>query len=114
MTELHTPRLSGAAPTTATPDVPAAPRGPGDGRPWRYTGRRLRSTAKHLGLIVLTLLMLYPVLWMVVSSLRPNNEIFRRPGLILDSLQTSNYTDGWHALADPFGHYMLNSALVVL
>ena len=29
--------------------------------------------------------MLYPVIWMVVSSLRPNDEIFRDPGLIPDS-----------------------------
>ena len=25
-----------------------------------------------------------------------------------------NYTDGWSALTHPFGHYMLNSAIVVI
>jgi multiple sugar transport system permease protein len=77
-------------------------------------GRLLRTGAKHLGLILLALVMLYPVLWMVVSSLRPNQEIFRQPGLVLDSLQTENYVEGWNALAAPFGHYLANSAIVVL
>jgi pectin-derived oligosaccharide transport system permease protein len=54
---------------------------------------------KHLGLSLLALLMLYPVLWMVVSSLRPNNEIFRQSGLILDSLRPENYSEGWGALS---------------
>jgi multiple sugar transport system permease protein len=58
--------------------------------------------------------MLYPVIWMVVSSLRPNNEIFRSPGIVLDGLQVSNYSDGWTALSAPFGHFMVNSAIVVL
>jgi multiple sugar transport system permease protein len=74
----------------------------------------VRTGAKHHGLILLALVMLYPVLWMVVSSLRPNDEIFRSPGLILDGAETANYSEGWNALAEPFGHYMLNSAIVVL
>jgi multiple sugar transport system permease protein len=83
-------------------------------RPPHSTRHLVRRTLKHVGLILLALIMLYPVLWMVVSSLRPSNEIFRRPGLILDSLQTQNYTDGWTALTSSFGHYLLNSAILVL
>jgi len=75
---------------------------------------RLRAAGKHLGLVVLAVVMLYPVLWMVVSSLRPNDEIFRSPGLVLDHLRVQNYADGWTALASPFGHYLVNSAIVVL
>ncbi len=74
----------------------------------------LHKGIRHIGLIALALLMLYPVLWMVVSSLRPNNEIFRNPGLVLDGLHTQNYVQGWDALASPFGHYMVNSSIVVL
>jgi len=76
--------------------------------------RRVRSAVKHLAMITLALIMLYPVLWMVVSSLRPNNEIFRSPGLVLRDLHLDNYTEGWNALAEPFGHYLINSAIVVL
>jgi multiple sugar transport system permease protein len=75
---------------------------------------KARSIAKHTGLILLTLVMLYPVIWMVVSSLRPGDEIFRSPGLIPDGLEFSNYTEGWNALSSPFGHYLINSAIVVL
>ncbi|GIE33645.1 sugar ABC transporter permease [Actinoplanes italicus] len=73
-----------------------------------------RSVAKHTGLILLTLVMLYPVIWMVASSLRPGEEIFRSPGLIPGSLEFSNYSEGWNALSSPFGHYLINSAIVVL
>ena len=76
--------------------------------------RRVRSVLKHLGLSALALIMLYPVLWMVTSSLRPNNEIFRSSGLVPDSIQIENYTLGWDALTAPFGHYMVNSSIVVL
>ncbi|WP_394555082.1 carbohydrate ABC transporter permease [Agromyces sp. MMS24-JH15] len=58
--------------------------------------------------------MLYPVIWMVVSSLRPSEEIFREPGIVLDSFEISNYADGWNALSYPFNVYLLNSALVVI
>nr|WP_240555821.1 carbohydrate ABC transporter permease [Plantibacter flavus] len=58
--------------------------------------------------------MLYPVLWMVASSLRPNGYIFDNPGLVLDTFEASNYTNGWNALAQPFGSYLANSAIVVV
>jgi multiple sugar transport system permease protein len=76
--------------------------------------RTLRSALRHLGLGLLALLMLYPVLWMVVSSLRPDAEIFRESGLLLDTLEVQNYSRGWDALTAPFGHFMINSAIVVL
>ncbi|WP_439656942.1 carbohydrate ABC transporter permease [Lentzea sp. HUAS TT2] len=78
------------------------------------TTERLTSLAKHTGLVLIGFVMLYPVLWMIVSSLRPGDEIFRSPGLILDSLQTENYTEGWNALTPSFGTYLLNSAILVL
>jgi pectin-derived oligosaccharide transport system permease protein len=69
---------------------------------------------KHLALIATAALMLYPVLWMVVSSLRPQDKIFTEPGLLLTEVRASNYADGWTALARPFSAYLLNSAIVVL
>jgi multiple sugar transport system permease protein len=74
----------------------------------------MASIVRHTLLIALALAMLYPVIWMVVSSLRPNDEIFRDPSIIPDSFQVSNYVDGWNALAYPFNVYMWNSALIVL
>ncbi|MEU4251573.1 carbohydrate ABC transporter permease [Amycolatopsis sp. NPDC026612] len=99
---------------TATPPATAVP--PRARQRARRPSARgvLRTAGKHLGLLLLAVLMLYPVLWMVVSSLRPNDEIFRSPGLVLDHLRVQNYADGWTALASPFGHYLVNSAIVVL
>jgi multiple sugar transport system permease protein len=65
-------------------------------------------------LILAAFAMLYPVLWMIVSSFRPTDEVFRQPGLELSGATLDNYVNGWTAYADPFGHYMINSALVVL
>ncbi|HEY7271963.1 MAG TPA: carbohydrate ABC transporter permease [Actinoplanes sp.] len=77
--------------------------------------RRLgRSVIKHLLLIAASLVMIYPVLWMLVSSFRPTDVIFREPGLWLNNLIITNYTEGWNALTSPFGHYMINSAIVVI
>ncbi|MFD4669061.1 carbohydrate ABC transporter permease [Lentzea sp. NPDC058450] len=73
-----------------------------------------RTLFKHAGLVVIGFVMLYPVLWMVASSLRPDDEIFRSPGLVLDGLRTENYTEGWNALTPSFGTYLVNSSVLVL
>ncbi|KOV90059.1 carbohydrate ABC transporter permease [Nocardia sp. NRRL S-836] len=77
-------------------------------------GRRLSTPVKHVALVLIGFVMLYPVLWMVVSSLRPDDVIFRSPGLVLDGLRTENYAEGWNALTPSFGTYLLNSAVLVL
>ncbi|MET4156885.1 multiple sugar transport system permease protein [Agromyces sp. PvR057] len=72
------------------------------------------SILRHAFLIVAAALMLYPVIWMVVSSFRPTDLIFREAGLVFDSFEISNYVDGWNALTYPFNVYLLNSGLVVI
>jgi multiple sugar transport system permease protein len=84
----------------------------GRGRPWTFR-RAARVSLRHLGLSLLTVVLLYPVLWMVVSSIRPDGEIFQRSGLVPDTFHVQNYTVGWSALSAPFGHYLVNSAVVV-
>ncbi|MGC4937672.1 carbohydrate ABC transporter permease [Kribbella sp. DT2] len=76
--------------------------------------RRVRPALTHLALAATALVMLYPVIWMVVSSLRPGNEIFRDPGILVRDLRIENYRIGWNALTEPFTRYLLNSAAVVL
>ena len=73
----------------------------------------MRSTLRHAALLLAVLLMLYPVIWMVVSSLRPGSEIFREPGILIHDLEIRNYTLGWNALGHPFSRYLLNSGTVV-
>ncbi|GAA2350984.1 carbohydrate ABC transporter permease [Saccharopolyspora halophila] len=90
-------------PTTDVPPVPAA-----------SARLRLRRIIKHLALIAAALVMLYPLLWMIASSFKPNALIFRDPSLIPTQLDLSNYPGGWVALAHPFSHYLLNSAIIVI
>ncbi|HEX8509609.1 MAG TPA: carbohydrate ABC transporter permease [Propionibacteriaceae bacterium] len=75
---------------------------------------RARSVIKHVLLIAASLLMIYPLLWMLVSSFRPTDLIFRTPGLWLNDLTLENYSGGWNALQNPFNHYLMNSAIVVI
>ncbi|MFI6835559.1 carbohydrate ABC transporter permease [Nonomuraea africana] len=74
--------------------------------------RRVSRGAKHLMLIGFGLVMLYPLLWMISSALKPEELIFREPGLIPSEVTFDNFTEGWTALAHPFGYYMWNSAVV--
>lgn len=83
-------------------------------RPRSHPARRVRSVLKHVVMIAVSLLMIYPLLWMLVSSLRPNAEIFRNPGLFPVSFNLENYVNGWTAQAYPFGHYLMNSTLLVI
>jgi multiple sugar transport system permease protein len=72
-----------------------------------------RRLAKHCVLVLAGFVMLYPLLWMVASSVKPNALIFRDPSLIPRELDLSNYSVGWQALAHPFTHYLLNSLVLV-
>ncbi|HYQ67798.1 carbohydrate ABC transporter permease [Actinophytocola sp.] len=74
---------------------------------------RLRRLTKHAVLVVAAFVMLYPLLWLVASSVKPDALIFRDPSLIPRELDLSNYSIGWHALAHPFTRYLLNSVVVV-
>lgn len=59
--------------------------------------------------------MIYPVLWMIISSFKPNNMIFSDPGLIPKALTIKNYISGWKGYAGTtFGKFFLNSLVLCL
>lgn len=81
------------------------------------------SIVKHVLVIAASVVMIYPLLWLVVSSLRPTEVIFRTPGLLaapgtdtpkllLFDFYVQNYIDGWTALSQPFSTYLVNSAII--
>lgn len=72
------------------------------------------SALKHTALIAVSLVMLYPLLWMIASSVRPNPEIFGNAGIFVDTFDFSHYPDGWNAFSQPFGTYLLNSFVIVI
>ncbi|MGC4153778.1 MAG: carbohydrate ABC transporter permease [Propionicimonas sp.] len=73
---------------------------------------RVISMVKHVVLILLSGVMIYPLLWLVVSSFKPNNEIFRDLSLWTANPTLENYTSGWNDLQFPFGVFMINSLIV--
>jgi multiple sugar transport system permease protein len=77
-------------------------------------GPQVRRVLKHVLLIAFGLVMLYPLLWMLASSFKPNDLIFRDTSLIPTEIDLTNYSEGWNALLHPFHHYLLNSAIIVL
>lgn len=67
-------------------------------------------TLTHLFIIALGLFMIYPILWMVASSFKPNNMIFSDPGLIPKAVTIENYITGWKGYAGvTFGRFFANS-----
>ncbi|WP_125612894.1 carbohydrate ABC transporter permease [Specibacter cremeus] len=112
--------------TTDIDSLPIDTTGTGQNRPTRKRPResrgtlafsrqaRVKSVVKHVILIVAALIMIYPLLWMVVSSLRPNDLIFQDPSILLKTMHVQNFSNGWNALSNPFYRYLLNSAIVVL
>jgi multiple sugar transport system permease protein len=58
--------------------------------------------------------MLYPLLWMVSSSFKPDNEIFSSTSLIPHHFSLASYQRGWLGLRVTFGRFFLNSLLIAV
>lgn len=69
---------------------------------------------KHIFLIVTSLVMIYPLIWMVASSLKPDNQIFGDLGLWPSEFRWDNYTNGWNAMTVSFTRFFLNSTFVTV
>lgn len=69
---------------------------------------------KHLFLGACTLIMIYPLIWMFMSSLKPDNEIFGELSLWPTVFQWSNYPEGWEGLYVSFSTFFLNSTFVTV
>lgn len=76
--------------------------------------RTLRSIGKHVMLSAVSLLMIYPLIWLVVSSLKPNDQIFRDLSVFTTNLTFDNYVNGWNDLQAPFGVFLINSSIIAL
>jgi multiple sugar transport system permease protein len=73
----------------------------------------VRHSLTHVFIIALGLFMIYPILWMIVSSFKPNNMIFSDPGLIPKVVTIDNYISGWKGYAGTtFGSFFVNSLLM--
>ena len=74
--------------------------------------RAAQRLTAHAAIIAVGVLMVYPLLWMVSSSFKPQQKIFSEPGLFPSEVTLENFTQGWTALGTPFALFFLNSAIV--
>jgi multiple sugar transport system permease protein len=73
----------------------------------------LGHSLTHLFIIVLGLFMIYPIVWMIASSFKPNNMIFSDTSLIPKTLTLENYVSGWKGYAGvSFSKFFANSLLM--
>jgi multiple sugar transport system permease protein len=72
-----------------------------------------RAVLRHVLLILALVAMLYPVLWMVAASLRPNEEIFTSLGIFSRNYTVDNYVAGWTGGGSlNFSRYFFNSVVI--
>jgi multiple sugar transport system permease protein len=71
-----------------------------------------RSILRHGLLIAAAFCMLYPLLWMVGSSFKPESLIFSQPGALPTTFDVGNYIEGWTALRVSFTTFYLNSFII--
>lgn len=80
----------------------------------REASARRGRLLKHAFLIAASLVMLYPLFWLLSASVKPENEIFTSLSLWPSTFQFDNYTKGWNALPMSFSVFYINSAIVTV
>lgn len=94
-------------PTVTTPTTEPVPvrRGP------TLSARIIRAAPSTVALWVLVLLFVFPIVWFILSSLKPGGELFRYPLTILpENWSIEGYTRAWERV--DFALYFGNTLLV--
>lgn len=68
------------------------------------------KTLRHLLLSLGALTIIGPILWMVTTSLKPANAVYRPPFLYPETFRWENYEQAWGAA--PFAQYYLNTIIM--
>jgi multiple sugar transport system permease protein len=98
------PSVTEVTPSLSAPTLPAARR--------RAAGSsRVRPVISQILLSLVALLFLVPIIWMVLSALKPSAEVFTVPPKLFGSeILFSNFAEAWNYL--PFGRFILNTIWV--
>ncbi|WBB52597.1 carbohydrate ABC transporter permease [Verrucosispora sp. WMMD573] len=75
---------------------------------------RSRSWLRLVVLLVIVAVVLYPLFWMIGTSVKSQEEIVNNIGLLPRNFTPGNYTDGWTNFDVSFARFFLNSAMVSL
>lgn len=73
-----------------------------------------RQTVRLLVLVAILGVVLYPLFWMLGTSVKSQQEIVNNIGLLPEVFTPGNYRDGWTNFDISFGRFFLNSAMVSL
>lgn len=78
--------------------------------------RRIHTVIYHAFVWILGFMMLYPVLWLLASSLKGHAEIFQRAySLIPQQWEFGNYTEGWKGFGGvSFATFFKNSFFITI
>ncbi|RKP57313.1 carbohydrate ABC transporter permease [Cohnella endophytica] len=78
-------------------------------------GKMFRSVVFHALVLGCGLIMLYPVFWLLSSSVKPTTEIFTSKSLWPTEFTFQHYSKGWFGLRNiQFGRFFLNSIYLCL
>jgi multiple sugar transport system permease protein len=80
----------------------------------RLLSKRVKHTVTYILVSALALIMLYPLIWMISASFKPEDLIFANAGLSSPQWTLQNYIDGWNALDYPFTQFFVNSLIICL
>ncbi len=74
-------------------------------------GMWIGATIIHIVALAIAVVMVFPLVWMVSSSVKSQSELFRLPPQLLpDEWNLANYTEAWRAAK--FSRYATNSLIV--
>ena len=77
------------------------------------SGRLFFTVVKHILLVLLAIGMLYPIIWMFLSSFQENDEIFNVAAVFPRRWVFENYSNGWKSIPGyNFGEFFRNSILI--
>lgn len=78
--------------------------------------KRIGSVAFHTVCIIFAITSLYPILWLVASSLKESSKVFvDAASLIPETLHFENYTNGWKGFGGiTFTRFFANTFFVVI
>ena len=78
--------------------------------------RKLGNASYHIIMALMSLVMVYPLLWLVSSSVKPNSEIFTNAATLIPREFTfRHYTNGWRGFGGfTFTSFFGNSLFIAL
>nr|WP_236020896.1 carbohydrate ABC transporter permease [Devosia sediminis] len=76
--------------------------------------KRIVSVLAHTALISASILMLYPLLWLLAASFKPDNQIFNTGIWPTADWDIDAYFRGWNAMRVSFGVFFMNSFVIAI